>query len=317
MNIDVKARLSALEPCIEAQVVAAADGRPSRSSSALVSADTQVLANAAKHWFPDAGFGAVTPRSARKAQRGPRARKDRHDSIVDVYDQAGAVGADLVLQSGPLSLSETIERAPPSYDDAPTFGYNCEDGFVTVKRTPSFSDLAGLSQEQQSMEGEMPSHVTHKELTFLLIEHTKTLFLGLPGMLAPITDRLANLEVSVATAPRRVPLQPVVAPCPIVVAALASCGFDLEACKLRCAGLRVGQLPREDLDLIVNRNMKRFLHQHGLPPSIATFLAVVGCGSQPDQEADVVLDACARCFPEFFTDDVDDVLTEEELDRLF
>jgi len=37
--------------------------------------------------------------------------------------------------------------------------------------------------------------VTHEELSFLFIEHSKTLFHGLPGMLAPIAERLANLEV--------------------------------------------------------------------------------------------------------------------------
>ena len=43
--------LAALEPCVRAQVRAALDGVPTRSSAGLVFPDVHVIGNAAKHMF--------------------------------------------------------------------------------------------------------------------------------------------------------------------------------------------------------------------------------------------------------------------------
>ena len=63
-DTEMVARLAALVPCFQAQKTAC-----SHSSRLLVTPDTQVLANAAKHNFRD-DFRGMTPRRARAEQRG-------------------------------------------------------------------------------------------------------------------------------------------------------------------------------------------------------------------------------------------------------
>ena len=68
-------RLAALVPCLQAQLQAADQGRPAHSSSGLVHPDLHVISTAAKHEFGEdvvENFGALTPRLARRRQRGRR-----------------------------------------------------------------------------------------------------------------------------------------------------------------------------------------------------------------------------------------------------
>jgi len=66
---EVLLRLRALEPGLRAQVTAQFRGVPRHSDRLLVPQDIHVHGNAARHYFPDKSFGAVTVAEVRKHQR--------------------------------------------------------------------------------------------------------------------------------------------------------------------------------------------------------------------------------------------------------
>ena len=86
-NSEVRCRLDAIEPCIRAQVHAAAEGIPSRSSAPLVPREVQVMANAAKHLYPPGSFADITPGRARRAQRGLKHPASGHGFTLAVAEE--------------------------------------------------------------------------------------------------------------------------------------------------------------------------------------------------------------------------------------
>ena len=83
VDTEVKARLDAIRPCLEAQVLAAQSGEAVRSASSLVAPDTNVMANAAKLQF-EADFVSLTPCEARRPQRGQRSDVKVEDTPDDI-----------------------------------------------------------------------------------------------------------------------------------------------------------------------------------------------------------------------------------------
>ena len=115
----IVARLRALAPCLLAQCEAAERGVTARRAHGLVSADTNVLANAARHFFePGLVFEAVGAKDARHAQR-----QSRSKAAVVAPTAAGAdCGADAAA-GGPAH--ERVTAAGPlvfdifdDYDEA-------------------------------------------------------------------------------------------------------------------------------------------------------------------------------------------------------
>ena len=115
-DVDLRARVLAIVPCLAAQKAAAIDGRPSYTSRMLVTPDQHVLANAARHAFADKCFSQLSPADARKLQRGrpllpppaPPALdltgailcKDFEDFCVELHKRVDIMPASVVADPG-------------------------------------------------------------------------------------------------------------------------------------------------------------------------------------------------------------------------
>ena len=93
----VAARVRALEPVLVAQEEAAAAGAPAHSARGLVSDDTLVLANGARHVFGQP-FQDLTASDVRRLQRGGRRRR-RARPVGEQKDELESMGVDSQVRS--------------------------------------------------------------------------------------------------------------------------------------------------------------------------------------------------------------------------
>lgn len=141
---EVAARLEAISPAIAAQVRADASGAPTRTAANLLSSDANVISNAAKHAFGlPQPFGELTPKGARRLQRGRKKEGGRGPSdgliaplvqcvLVDCCAQTDSYVSDVAVHDAKVAFLEAkiedlLESAPASCISVSSLAIQCDE----------------------------------------------------------------------------------------------------------------------------------------------------------------------------------------------
>ena len=159
---EVGARLDAIRPCLQAQVLAARDGEAVRSASSLVPPDINVMANAAKHQF-QAEFESLTPGEARREQRGQRSsggnteKKDRENQ--DIEKKMAEMEA--TIKSVAQQVGSNPQDNEAKLAELETTLHSLAKEVVALK-----SEIAEMSKHYTHMNEEKPAELktTHQSL---------------------------------------------------------------------------------------------------------------------------------------------------------
>ena len=210
------------------------------------------------------------------------------------FEQAGTPKA---LWRSSLKSTNTGTKRRVSINEKLNTNQNYTPGSLpcdVLDLPPLAGRVVALEQAMVALPSQIASNIAPA------LHHTST------EILTFVHKQVADLNIKVAKIMTAVHLArgPCLLPLPAAVAPiLFDAGYGDVARALLRAGLRVGRLPRDELDQVTRLHGGRFLRQWGVPPSIYTLSSVMSGAFPPDDDVDRLIQSYNRIFDGFDLDE--------------